>query len=77
MKNKEVLLAILGGVAAGALIGFLVTREEKKSPESLERERDDYFGNLKDKYGDMLDRLNKKLDALKDEFEGSERLSRY
>jgi hypothetical protein len=76
MRNREVLLAVLGGIAAGALIGVLVNNSNK--PKVIEN-TEDYFGGLKDKYGDMLDRLNKKLDALKDEFDGVEspRMSRY
>ena len=70
MKNKNVLLAVLGGVAAGALIGLLVTRNNREN-KRLDQKfmEEDYFGGLKDKYGDLLQRLNEKLDALKGEAE--------
>jgi gas vesicle protein len=80
MKNQNVLLGILAGVAAGALIGMLVAPgKNSKTAKKLVSEGEDYFGGLKEKYGDLLDRLNAKLDALKDEAEGvtKERMSRY
>lgn len=79
MKNKNVLLAVLAGVAAGALIGVLVApRKGANTRKKLAEQGEDYFDALKDKYSDMLDRLNEKLDALKDEASGiaKERMSR-
>jgi hypothetical protein len=68
MRNKEVLLAVLGGIAAGALIAVLVNPGKgARAAKKLAQEGEDYFGGLKDKYGDLLERLNEKLDALKAE----------
>jgi gas vesicle protein len=80
MKNKQVLLAFLAGISAGALIGVLVApRKGSSTRKKIAEQGEDYFGSLKDKYGDLLYRLNEKLDALKDEAAGvaGERMSRY
>ena len=71
MKNRNVLLAILGGMAVGALIGVLVApKKGADTRKKLASQGEDYFGGLKDKYGDLLERLNEKLDALKGEAGG-------
>jgi gas vesicle protein len=68
MNNKNVLLAVLAGVAAGALIGVLVAPNKGKATrDKMLKDGEDYFGGLKEKYGDLLERLNDKLDALKGE----------
>ncbi len=68
MNNKNVLLAVLAGVAAGALIGVLVAPNRGGATrKKMLKDGEDYFGGLKEKYGDLLERLNDKLDALKGE----------
>jgi gas vesicle protein len=68
MKNRNVLLAVLGGVAAGALIGMLIAPGKgSKTRKKITKGGEEYFDALRQKYADLLDRLNHKLDSLKEE----------
>lgn len=70
MENKNVLLAFAAGIGAGALIGLLVAATEKdEMPGDDGFPADHIFGDLRDKYAGMLERLNQQLDAVKQEFE--------
>jgi hypothetical protein len=69
MENRKVLLAVLGGIASGALIALLANPKTKKVARQLENGAGKELDVLKDKYADMLKRLNVKLDALKEEYE--------
>jgi gas vesicle protein len=71
MKTDKVLLGVLGGIAAGALLGILFAPEKgKKTRMRIKNKSNDYADELKDKFEDALDTMSKKYDVLKEESEG-------
>jgi len=68
MSSKKVVVGVVTGVAAGALLGILFA--PKKGSETREKIHalGGEFGNLaKEKFNDLLDGIIEKLEGTKDE----------
>jgi gas vesicle protein len=72
MKGN-VLLGILAGVAAGAMLGVLLAPDKgSETRKKLTKKGDDYLedlrenlDNLKSKYEDLMERMTEKYEAMK------------
>jgi gas vesicle protein len=71
MKTDKVILGVLGGLAAGAIMGILFAPEKgKKTRKKIKNASNDYADELKDKFDTALDTMSKKYDSLKEEGQG-------
>jgi gas vesicle protein len=71
MKTDKVILGVLGGLAAGAIMGILFAPEKgKKTRKKIKNVSNDYADELKDKFDVALDTISKKYDVLKEEGQG-------
>jgi gas vesicle protein len=71
MKTDKVILGVLGGLAAGAIMGILFAPEKgKKTRRKIRNTSNDYADELKDKFDDALENLYKKYDVLKEDGQG-------
>lgn len=67
MSSGKVLLGVLAGVAAGALVGVLFAPEKGSvTRKRLSKKGDDYVDELKEKFNDFLDEVKKDAEAVKD-----------
>ncbi len=65
MNSSKVLIGILGGVAAGALLGVLFAPAEgKKTRKKIRNKAGDGTDALKDKFHSTLDSINKKYENI-------------
>lgn len=65
MNSSKVLLGVLGGVAAGALLGVLFAPAEgKKTRKNIMNKANDGADALKDKFDSVLASMNKKYDNI-------------
>lgn len=68
MKTDKVILGVLGGLAAGAVLGILFAPDKgEKTRKKIKSKGLDYADELKYQYGTTLENLNKKYEALKQE----------
>lgn len=68
MKTDKVLLGVLAGVAAGAILGILYAPEKgDKTRRKIKDKSTDYADSLKGKFESTLDTISKKYDDLKAE----------
>lgn len=68
MKTDKVILGVLGGLAAGAIMGILFAPDKgEKTRKKIKRKSNDYADDLKDKYDSALDKISKKYETLKQE----------
>ncbi|WP_367753638.1 YtxH domain-containing protein [Flavobacterium sp. WC2421] len=68
MKTDKVILGVLGGLAAGAIMGILFAPDKgEKTRKKIKRKSNDYADDLKDKYETALDTISKKYETLKQE----------
>ncbi len=66
MSSGKVLLGVLAGVAAGALIGILFAPDKgTETRKKIVEKGEDYVDGVKNKFNDMMDDLSKKMDATK------------
>ncbi|WP_396176534.1 YtxH domain-containing protein [Flavobacterium sp.] len=68
MKNNQVILGVLGGLAAGALLGILFAPEKgSKTRKMLADKGEGYADDLKSKFYNMYDTVaNKYNGAIKE-----------
>ena len=68
MSAGKVLLGIVAGVAAGALIGILFAPEKGTVTRMrIAQKGEDYAEAVKEKFNEFIDSVNDKLDMVKDE----------
>ncbi|MEZ7506496.1 YtxH domain-containing protein [Flavobacterium sp. Arc2] len=71
MKTDKVILGVLGGLAAGAIMGILFAPEKgKKTRKKSKNVGNDYKDELKEKFDSALETISKKYDVLKEEGQG-------
>jgi gas vesicle protein len=61
MKTDKVILGVLGGLAAGAIMGIFFLKERKQE-RKIRNTSNDYADELKDKFDDALE-IYKKYDV--------------
>jgi gas vesicle protein len=71
MESGKVALGILGGVAAGALLGVLFAPAKgKKTRRKILNKSKHYTEDLKDKFDDLLDSVSEKYEDFLTEVKG-------
>lgn len=67
MSSGKVLLSVLAGVAAGALIGILFAPEKgSDTRKKIAKKGEDYADALKEKFNSFLDSINEKFEEVKE-----------
>ncbi|TRX37544.1 YtxH domain-containing protein [Flavobacterium restrictum] len=65
MKTDKVILGVLGGAAAGALLGILFAPDKgKKTRKKIMQKGMDYSDDMKDKFDHVLTAATKKYEAI-------------
>lgn len=65
MNSGKIVLGILGGVAAGAILGILFAPNEgKKTRNKIISKANESQDALKDKFNSLLNSLNQKYDSI-------------
>ena len=68
MSSGKVLLGVLAGVAAGAVLGILFAPHKGKvTRKKIIRHGEDYAENLKEQFNQFLDSVTEKYDKAKDD----------
>jgi len=67
MKNKNtMILGLLGGIIVAAITALILKNQEEEFPADYSSVS---YGDIRDYYADMLDRLNEQLQELETEDE--------
>jgi gas vesicle protein len=70
MNTGKVLLGVLAGVAAGALLGILFAPEKcAVTRRKIIRKSEDYGEDLKEKFDDLLETITGKIDSVRESAE--------
>ena len=65
MSSGKVLLGVLAGVAAGALIGILFAPDKgTETRKKIVKKSEDYVDDVKEKFNGLIDDLTKKMDGV-------------
>lgn len=68
MKRGKVLLGILGGVAAGALLGILLAPDKgTNTRKKIIKKGEGYVDGVKEKFNEMIDDVNSKIESVMQE----------
>ncbi|MEI7492096.1 MAG: YtxH domain-containing protein [Bacteroidota bacterium] len=68
MNSGKVLLGVLAGVAAGALIGVLFAPSKgSRTRKRILKKGEDYADGLKEKFEDVLAGVSKKIEKIKED----------
>jgi len=70
MSKGKVLLGLLAGVAAGAMLGILFAPDKGSATrKKIVRKGEDYADELKDKFNDIVEDISEKIHTIKKEGE--------
>jgi gas vesicle protein len=70
MSSNKILLGVLAGLAAGALVGILFAPEKgSRTRRNIVRKGEDTIEDLKDKFDDLLESFTDKVECAKDDLE--------
>ncbi|UFH34613.1 YtxH domain-containing protein [Flavobacterium acetivorans] len=68
MKTDKVILGVIGGLAAGALMGILFAPAKgTKTRKKIKRKSNEYADEIKEKFDSTIDTISNKYDTLKQE----------
>jgi gas vesicle protein len=68
MSSGKILLGVLAGVAAGALLGILFAPDKGSvTRKKVSKKADDYTDALTEKFNEFLDNISEKVDDVKEE----------
>jgi len=68
MSKGKVLLSLLAGVAAGALLGILFAPEKGSvTRKKITKKAEDYADGLKEKFNEFVDDISGKFEEIKEE----------
>jgi gas vesicle protein len=68
MNSKQMLLGVLGGIAAGALLGILFAPEKgSKTRRRISEKGGDFADTVKGKLNELLGVITEKFDQVKEE----------
>jgi len=68
MNSKQMLLGVLGGIAAGALLGILFAPEKgSKTRRRISEKGSDFTDTVKGKLNELLGVITEKFDQVKEE----------
>lgn len=68
MSSGKILLGVLAGVAAGALLGVLFAPDKGSvTRKKITKKSNDYADALKEKFDEFLDTISEKIEDVKNE----------
>jgi len=68
MSTGKVLLGVLGGVAAGALLGILFAPAKgSETRRKISKKGEDFTDAIKEKFDDLIQTITEKFENLKEE----------
>jgi len=71
MSSGKVLLGVLAGVAAGALLGVMFAPDKGlDTRKKITKKSDDYTDALKENFNEFLDSISEKFEKVKEEVAG-------
>jgi len=71
MSSGKILLGVLAGVAAGALLGVLFAPDKGwNTRKRISKKADDYADLLTEKFNEFLDTISEKIEQIKDDAAG-------
>jgi gas vesicle protein len=69
MSSGKVLLGVLGGIAAGALLGILFAPDKgSNTRKKVVKKGEDYAEAIQDKFDDFLESFSEKFEKMKEEY---------
>ena len=72
MNRGKIILGVLAGLAAGALLGILFAPDKGSvTREKISKKGEDALNKVKDKFDELLDEVSEKMDDLKEKAAGS------